>query len=171
MNEYLISKKELEYDDYIKNHLSNIKKASEIVKQKWIIGTNLERFLADYSVCCMSHDASKYSDEEFDAYRKHFHSINDEEKKNSQKEFDKAWEHHYTNNKHHWEYWVDRSVGIAARIPMLYILEMITDWMAMSLNFHTSLYDWYYTNKEIILHPETKEIVEKFINDTKDMKF
>ena len=164
--------KEQEYISYIKEHIENIQKAKLIVKDKWMIGTELEELIPEFEVACMSHDASKYSQDEFDAYRRHFHPINDEEKKNSKKDFDKAWEHHYMNNKHHWNYWVDRSVGVADRMPMVYILEMMADWIAMSLKFHSSLYEWYYKKKEeIIFHPDTKAIVDRMVEELKDMKF
>ena len=93
------------YIKYIIEHKKNIEKAFEemrensLIFQRYdddILGALWERVLV--------HDESKYSDEEFIPYRKNFFPINAEEKENNKLDFDKAWEHHWKNNSHHWQY-------------------------------------------------------------------
>ena len=92
------------------------------------------------------HDMSKYTKEEFEPYRKHFYPINDEEKENSEVEFEEAWKHHYENNLHHWNWW--SKIGQKNNMPMNYVIEMCCDWIAMSMVFSDSnAYEWYQNNK------------------------
>lgn len=55
-------------------------------------------------------------------------------------DFNKAWEHHYKHNKHHWNYWVGRE------IPTKYIKQMICDWKAMSRKFGDTAQEFYCKN-------------------------
>ena len=81
----------------------------------------------------INHDASKYSDAEFEAFRAYFYPINDEEKEEAREEFEIATEHHYKVNEHHPEHWKDEE-GKPVDMPLLAILELICDWDAMSYN-------------------------------------
>jgi len=60
--------------------------------------------------------------------------------------FNKAWEHHYKNNKHHWNYWIDNN-GVALDIPLKYINQMICDWKAMSKKFGDTPQSFYKNNR------------------------
>ena len=42
------------------------------------------------------------------------------EKENNKEDFDKAWEHPYMNNPHHWDYWWHRSQPM----PTIFIIEI-----------------------------------------------
>lgn len=48
-----------------------------------------------------THDLSKFCKKEFIPYAKYFYIDKDTYKA----EFKQAWEHHYKNNPHHWQYW------------------------------------------------------------------
>lgn len=133
-----IVEKEEEYMEYIKDHINNVHKAFENmykIKDKF---EDIDR--DDISDAIESvkekgiiniHDESKYSDEEFDAYRRHFHSVDDKEKEESEEDFELAWKHHYENNPHHPEYWIkDGDQPVDMKIE--YIVEMACDWIAMS---------------------------------------
>lgn len=50
------------------------------------------------------HDLSKYTNEEFNAYRKHYYPINKQEKEDNLENFDRAWKHHWNTNAHHWQH-------------------------------------------------------------------
>lgn len=54
------------------------------------------------------HDASKFSVEEFEGYRKFFNPADGESKEDAKIEMGKAWLHHMNENKHHPEYWILR---------------------------------------------------------------
>ena len=98
-----------------------------------------------------THDHSKYSDEEFNAYRVKFfptayekaHEIPELQKQN----FDEAWEHHYLNNSHHTKYWWDAN-GIPQDMELSAIVHMISDWAAMSKKFGGTVTDWYWNDAE-----------------------
>ena len=132
------------------------------------------------------HDSSKFSEDEFDAYRRHFHRTDEEiliddtnpaSAQEAESNFQKAWEHHYMNNNHHPQWWCYHdATGVRTServdpIPMSLdaIIHMICDWSAMSLKFdHTySPLSWYATadKEKSFMHPETKRIVEELLNN------
>lgn len=165
----ILEQKRNEYKEYIDEHISNVWKAwkqvTEIFKD--------EEFVTDIDINktitknILNHDISKYSFEEFEPYRMRFFSIIEDEKDNNSKVFDEAWKHHYTYNQHHWNYWV-RSDDIVVAMDLIYIIEMICDWIAMGYKFKNTAYDYYYKNKDNIkLHDDTRLIVEKYLDQLK----
>lgn len=83
----------------------------------------------------LSHDASKFSEEEFGPYARYFYGDSD-----NPTEMAYAWLHHIHNNPHHWQYWIfpggqfewspegaDVEDGVM-QMPERYILEMVADW-------------------------------------------
>lgn len=58
--------------------------------------------------------------------------------------FEKAWEHHYKNNKHHWNYWIGK------KIPHKYIIQMICDWESVAIKFGGTAQEYYMKNYEKI---------------------
>lgn len=141
------------YDDYLTTHISNVNKCHEIV-----FGEELER----------RHDASKYSDEEYDAYDEYFYG-NDKSDK-VYKEFDKAFLHHIHNNPHHWNYWIiadeDYSKTRTVEIPDTYLKEMIADWasFAYAKKDPQNLIDWYIDHRDsIIMEENSRRKLENYI--------
>lgn len=119
------------------------------------------------------HDKSKYSEEEFEGYRQFFFPTKKEEK--NKELFDVAWNHHNKRNPHHWQYWIlynNKNTAIKVlEMPLEYILEMICDWISMSVKFNNLPSTWYEENREkILLADKTKEIVEKMLGRA-DMAF
>ena len=103
--EMLKIQKREEYMAYIDEHINNVKKAFKLFSSiDWRNNPEIQEAIKETIVEIESHDSSKYSEEEFEYYRMHFYPINDEEKEMSEEMFDKAWEHHYLNNPHHWNY-------------------------------------------------------------------
>lgn len=159
--ELLKELKEKEYREYINEHKLNVQKAWNIMKNNNKIMKYIENVIdedivhnAFSSTIIMLdtnifiHDDSKYSKEEFDAYRKRFFPISEEEKDNCKEEFDKAWEHHYTYNLHHWNGWYKN--GYPDRMQLIYVVEMICDWEAMGYKFGNTAKEFYYKNKDNI---------------------
>ena len=104
-----------------------------------------------------------YEIEEFDAYRKNYYPVNEEEKELNKEDFEKAWKHHYENNPHHPEYWIKD--GVPTDMEIEYIVEMACDWIAMSIKLNNRAIDWYTDNKDNIkLHDETRKFVEKALD-------
>ena len=161
-----IKKKEKEYKKYIIEHKNNVLKAYENLKENsYIYQTYGEDILSELYKRALTHDNSKNQKEEFDAYRRYFYPISQEEKEKSIKDFDKAWEHHWKNNSHHWEYRQNKkSFDKKNKEEILDILENILDWMAMSYKFNNTPYEYYEKNKDkILLCKEEKEYLEKLL--------
>ena len=154
--------KERKYKKYIEEHRENIKKAfSEL-----IICLDL-----DNDVCIelferiLNHDLSKYSEEEFYAYRKYLYPINKQEKENAKEEFEKAWEHHWKNNDHHWEH--RQNDTEFTKETKLAILENICDWLAMGyrpIEYYNKIKD------KINLPKEQINFLEKILEELKEPK-
>lgn len=82
------------------------------------------------------HDLSKFSRAEWGPYVRRFYGgrAGVEDKAADTEEFKRAWEHHYTHNPHHWDYWIqpirdDTSLligdyvwGVADNAPLLGII-------------------------------------------------
>lgn len=79
------------------------------------------------------HDVSKFGPIEFISSAKYFQG--DRSPIEAEKEaigYSRAWLHHKSHNKHHWEYWTDfddKGNGIAYKMPYKYVVEMICDFV------------------------------------------
>lgn len=143
------------YNEYIKDHKANVYKAFQWLEENLpeIFGSEEEGILdACRHQCEFSHDESKYSKEEYDAYDAFFYGGN----KSFQvvENFKRAWLHHIHNNPHHWQHWIlnndDPDEGeIILDMPDVYIIEMICDWWAFSWKKGNleEIFDWYYEHK------------------------
>ncbi|MGN0992854.1 MAG: DUF5662 family protein [Bacilli bacterium] len=165
-----IKLKEREYKKYIEQHREYIKDAfievSTCPDLDWIINQDISCKLFER---IQKHDLSKYSKEEFDAYRRYYHPISKEEKNNAKQDFDKAWEHHWKNNDHHWQ--CRQNDTTFTEETKLAILENVCDWLAMGYKFHDRPIQYYNKHKqEIILPIEQKELLEKIICDLEKTK-
>ena len=80
--------------------------------------------------------------------------------------YNDAWKHHYTNNKHHPEFWINED-GTIRDMDLDAIIEMLCDWNAVSLMFGTSVLDWYekqaVDDEQKAMTPKTIEITEEFL--------
>lgn len=180
------------YLSYIFEHQRNVlaayiklfnPKNVDILKNKGIVNDTI---LEELSQEIINHDNSKFSNEEFDFYRKKFYPTNREKKLSisgdEMKQFDIAWMHHYLNNPHHPQYWKWVQLGsnkntpnysntilpVATPMDIVSILHMICDWEAMSFKFNSTTMDWYNSNasekERESLNPETKEKLEEILN-------
>ena len=151
------------YTEYIVAHRENVKKAYDWLKSHKIIKGNLEKQI-------MQHDASKYSDEEYDAYDKYFYGKEKTEKVES--DFNYAWLHHIHENPHHWQYWVlkhDDEPEEALEMPENYVYEMICDWWSFSFKIDKldEIFSWYNQHKGMVLHANTRKLVEEILENIK----
>ena len=150
------NKKEKEYLDYINNHISNVKKAYEMYfipllskdSISDLISTqDIKNAIKVASALVQEHDASKFSDDEFDGYRIKYYPTELEKSDPNWDEYSEArseecWEHHYRNNPHHPEHWIDKETKTPKDIPLEYIVEMFCDWEAMSM-LYDDMITWY----------------------------
>lgn len=135
-----------EYRKYIEEHINNVKTIwNNIVKNPVLFeyiqshapsGVYIDIIKQNIEM----HDQSKYSEEEFEPYRKHFYFVSEEEKQKNLVDFQLAWLHHKDYNKHHWDYWYER--GIRDEMPFEYVIEMFCDHAAMSIKFGGTATEW-----------------------------
>lgn len=155
--------KQIEYLDYIDEHIRNVKTAygnlflsnDNLILPDYTREQTIE-IIDDARPFIMSHDASKYEQEEFDPYRRHFHPTALEKRGETKEEEDAyqaAWKHHYTHNSHHAEFWVwcnisqttdfnhpfDWTIDSKPHEPIdmdiISLVEMMSDWEAMGMKF------------------------------------
>ena len=100
---------ENQYREYLKDHIQNVNRSwNEFLKPSLL--KNLEDFdlieddLSDIDEVILNHDASKYSDEEFEGYRQWWYPVDDSLK--DEVPYNQAWNHHQKVNPHHWRYWL-----------------------------------------------------------------
>lgn len=162
-----------EYKEYIVAHIVNVKRAfkdygEELCKRLSIDPRKLEWQLED-------HDRSKYSKEEFEPYRAHWHPCDDEkaevqssEGNSHHSQYDNAWMHHIGCNAHHPEHWVyeDENGNLKAYpMPKYYIAEMLLDWQSFDYDGKGSAYEYWNSDKcEKPLNPTTTEIINSVID-------
>lgn len=156
----------------------------EKLKNRGIINDNILEELAQELI---EHDASKFSPEEFEFYRRRFFPTKDEknnsdEGKSIEDTFEIAWRHHYLNNPHHPEYWRWVLPGSTKKSPnysntrlpqgtpmdIVSILHMICDWEAMSVKFGSDTLEWYNSERandeKEAMHPETRKKLEEILS-------
>ena len=170
MEEYLeiLPDYQRRYTDYIKEHRANIVKGLEWFEE------NLPEYLTPEIYGLVdNHDASKYSEEEFDPYAKYFYT--DDERANK-KDFEFAWLHHIHNNPHHWQHWVlinDEDGIRPLEIPKCYVIEMILDWWAFSWkkNKLDEIFSWYENNKakgNFHINETSQEYIEEILDKMRE---
>lgn len=162
MNNGLLLEKELEYKNYILNHIENIKKCFDIYNKQ--LCNQLEIDNMELYKLIIIHDQSKFSKEEFNLYRQYFYPVANEIK--NQDLFDIGWLMHQNSNKHHPEFWIMRNDNktTVLDMPNIYIAEMTLDWAAMGLNFKDNAYNYYHAQGyKKPLSNNTKNTLDKII--------
>ena len=143
-----------EYLDYLEEYFKNIERAfEEIVKA--LEGTAI--IGDDYAYWTMlhadvvRHDISKFSEEEFTAYRAKFYPVLKSPELYDC--FDPAWEHHKKENSHHWESICNEEKGKGGLVERN-IVHMIIDWTAMGYKFGDTAHEYYMSNHSEINIPD-----------------
>ena len=106
-----------QYDAYLTKHKDGVSKAFEWINSNmhdfiYLDETQLRNQIA-------THDESKFSSEEYDAYDTYFYGNN--KTFMVVENFNKAWLHHIHNNPHHWQHWVllqDEGTVVCLDMPM-----------------------------------------------------
>lgn len=177
----LLLKEDRQYADYLKNHQKNVQIAFyEFINHIAIYDPIINKFNIDIDLNelerrILNHDMSKWDKDEFIPYRQYYYPTDFP----SKVLLDKGWIHHFCNNDHHPEYWIinrDKYIDLILNeefdklhskdMSIEAIFEMVCDWIAMSLQFHSSLIDWY--NRDGIKFPfskKTRNIVETLITN------
>ena len=163
------------YNEYINSHiLAVIDSFEELAKLEDSFIVQHESLLRDIIMC---HDASKYSEEEYNAYRKRFYPADGEV---GTFNFKAAWEHHFSNNPHHWQYYCIQTLTGEYKLKQnidldtykISCVEMICDWCAMSRQFSNRVKDYYNDNKSyMVLYQPAVPFIEYMIEliDTNEL--
>ncbi len=120
----------------------------------------------------LAHDLSKYSPAEFWPgvhYYQGNRSPNAAERE--EKGYSEAWMHHKGRNRHHWEYWTDRSGKTKhyepVPMPRKYLAEMVMDRRAACMVYEGKNYGpgsalaYYKRSVESgLMHPQTQRELE-----------
>ena len=150
------------YDEYLRNHINAVNECYKLLSGKELRNCK----------GAITHDSSKYSNEEYKAYDEFFYpsdgsKVGEDPKR--KEAFQYAWLHHQNTNPHHWQFWVliNDEEGIKAlEMPLDYIYEMVADWGAFAYiqkNGH-HLKEWYEKNKDkMILHDLTRSVVNALV--------
>lgn len=150
---------EKQYQNYVNNHIAAVKRSFDErapLLRRVLMMTDAE--MSELIGRVADHDLSKFSVNEFPQYRMYFYP--DEHESKADANFAEAWEHHYTHNDHHPEYWIKN--GIPMEMSKTAIAEMILDWEAMSRNFGGNPRTWFETAKKSIpMHPKTEAVVTR----------
>ena len=147
-----------EYTNYVIAHKERVSQVADWLKE------NLPEVFTDVDLeffdnLIDSHDESKFSEEEFEAYAQYFYG----DKKNK-KEFENAWRHHWMHNEHHPEFWMGEDM------PYVFILEMLCDWGSFSIEKKDfkELSEFYFNkakdDEEKSLSEATKEVIEDILS-------
>jgi hypothetical protein len=172
--------KEKEYLEYINNHIFNVKKAYLMYFVPLLSKTSISRLVSDdelknaireTALKVKVHDASKFSDAEFDGYRMKYYTttyeaVDEEFKELAEERFEECWKHHYTNNDHHPKYWVNPETGVPRDMSLPAIIEMICDWESMSIIENSNTVEWYNkfaTKEKSEMSENTRKIVEDLL--------
>lgn len=171
-----LNKEECEknYTDYVQNHIKNVQKAwnNEVSN---IDDEFIQSHKDELTEQIKHHDESKWDTNEFDAYRANYNPIDDQEKIDNEANFQAAWYHHFQNNPHHWQHWIDDKGDL---IPLEDIdtvkksyIEMICDWQAMGYVFGDTAKQYYDQNKDTIkIYPELQEWLYEILTKLENMR-
>lgn len=164
------------YDNYLKEHIGNVKKGYEWMKKhlpKEIFDGVVENDEWNLGL----HDLPKYGKDEYEAYDNYFYG-GDKENERVKEAFNKAWLHHVHNNPHHWQYWVLIEDDLSAmsggytciEMPKHYVIEMVCDWWAFSWaskNLY-EVFGWYRSHfAKIKLHENSQLYLENVLSELK----
>lgn len=154
-----LEQKRRDYLEYIDEHRRLIRKAFLNFKK-----ANLNLLSEDEMEILFSeiktHDDSKYGEEEFESYRKHFFPCSFENKDDAKEGFKKAVEHHYLLNDHH-----PQNPARKTGLNKVACIHNILDWIAMSYKFGDNVWEFYQKSEiKTKLNPEEREYIEETLD-------
>lgn len=162
--------REGEYFEYLNNHINGVVDSWTLFLAPVVKKLYPKDYL-DAERSISHHDASKYSEEEFDAYCNYFYPTPICPADDTA--FDLAWLHHQKSNPHHWQYWVlirDEGDIVPMDMPVSEICNMLSDWHAFSRrDLSSTAYTWYMKNgSKMILSDNTRKIIDVLIEYLKE---
>lgn len=123
------------------------------------------------------HDWSKFSRAEWGPYVRWFYGGRGGllDKEDDPVEFQDAWQHHYSHNPHHPEYWqhVEEDAMIRANwMPPTYVREMVADWYGAGMaQGKPDIEAYYLTNKDrYCLHPSSRYLAQQVLQEAKQKR-
>ena len=179
--------KEKDYISYLDNHIAGVKKAYEtlflpLLSKDFACNNALfdrdtfrKAILAIRDIVA-KHDDSKWSEYEFEPYRRHWNPTDEELSRDKyyQQETDElyqnAWIHHYKNNDHHPKYWYDFENNVARDMSLEAIIHMICDWESFYINSPSTIpttVNWWRTDADEerkFISPKTVSIVDDILH-------
>lgn len=174
------------YSKYVNEHIANVHLAFASFGAK-ICHDLEERYKGIHGLHAqvrkrvMKHDDSKFSETEFIPYVQKFYAWEGMDKTPEEvaEEFDKAWMHHCKHNDHHPEHWIQYSELQKRNIQMAMddaaLVEMLLDWIAMSMARNQSVYEWWTTDnggreeKSKLMDRMDFSFIDKWIETNKDL--
>jgi hypothetical protein len=110
----------------------------EITEYQWFNELQIDRnvFLDNLWL----HDLSKFSANESFGY-----AFNDFSKSGGSLQFQMAWQHHKCFNPHHPEHWYNPNRAGEINplpMPMIYVTEMVADWIGSGRSYGTAFNEW-----------------------------
>lgn len=164
-----------EYNEYLRNHIRGVKDTYNQILRPIILkdfdSITEQRCLKEVE----SHDQSKYSNDEYNAYLDNFYPAKENHKTTDDEKaaYDLAWLIHQHRNPHHWQYWCllrDERVYEAIDMPIEYIVAMLCDWHSFTRRDpDNTAYNWYKTNKDkFVFSKNTEKLVKKYIEYLKE---
>lgn len=178
----LIKIKEDEYTNYIEEHRDRVKFAWNNIVKKLPFNDDEELNDVDFynqlEENIEHHDENKFDSDIFQAYRKYFYPINQEEYNESKEEFKKYANVHQKSSPHHWEYWLDDEnknfkENLNVKDVKMAYYEMFADWLSFNFvspedgqNKTLKFSDWWNKNKsKIKIYPELQDWFNNKIKD------
>ena len=157
-----------QYRHYLESHRAGVREYYEKVLRPVLHQEGIShQDMSEIEMLIETHDASKYGEEEFGAYRDYFYDP--EHHSRSSEAFNLAWLHHQNHNPHHWQYWVlindvDEPQVHPLDMPFKYIMELLCDWASAGRHYGNTAYSWYQQQKDkLIITDRTRDILEKYI--------
>lgn len=153
----------IEYDEYLKKHESNVRKAYHWIKKS---APDILKGDIDYSWHIDFHDDTKTIPDEYNAYDEYLFG---KKTKYTEQNYRLARLGHIHRNPHHWQHWVlltDDMGVIITEMPYEYIVEMVCNWWSYSWANDDlfSIFDYYEKHKsKIKLHKKSRDNLEEIL--------
>jgi FAD/FMN-containing dehydrogenase len=182
-----LNKKQQEYHDYIVEHIANVQWAYNYHFIPLLDKVNISSLIPDEELHeairsiqedVETHDASKFGDDEFDAYRAKYYQTAEEAQADEETQklltdkAEEAWIHHYTVNNHHPKFWVDPITKEIKDMTLGAIIHMVCDWVAMGKKFGNDTRTWYENEadeEKKAMTDNTKKLLEEILYNIIDV--
>ena len=159
-------------NNYIKNFFNHIK--TIMIHRKYV---RKMCFKMGIPWRGLVHDLSKYSIEELKIAKYYDGTRSPHEVLREQLGYSPIWRHHYTKNKHHWQFFLDITDWpdkvMAGKMPYKYVIEMLCDFVGASKAYNRHKSNW--TEKEVwsywekackgkrLMHKDSEYLIEKLL--------